>query len=206
MWPSENGHVKNRLRSFSPQGLAGLQRGVQRAAETRRQQADTWAIALAPVVHEILKDGFQGLVALASELEARGCKTRRGGLWSAKLVGELCRRLQSKGLVPPLASASRYRPSKVGLRNREGVERSRAALRDNADDFARSLAPMITSLRAHGVLTHKSLADALNARNILPQRAARWTVPTIRHLCQRLQDMASRAKTDDATATSLPQK
>jgi hypothetical protein len=119
---SQNLHIilamKSRLRSFSPAGLAAFQVGVQKASQTRRAQADTWVIALAPAVTRILAEGYSGLADLAYQLDARGCPTRRKGKWSTNLAGKLCRRLAKLGLIEHPKSRGRYLP-----RDRQSLRR-----------------------------------------------------------------------------------
>ena len=198
--------MKGRLRSFSPAGLKAYQQGVRNASTTRSRQADAWAMSLAPVVTGILAQGYFGLDDLARELEARGCTTRRGGKWSYDLACKLCRRLTNLGIIDHPKEQGRYLPLQRSEVTREGVNRGRRALSDNADDFARSMAPILSSLRAHGYTTYGLLADALNARGIRPQRAERWTKRSVRHLIDRLSEMAKRVDAGDALATGVPAK
>lgn len=175
-------------------GNAGKRRGLQ---------ADAWAISLAPVITEIVAQGYCGLIDLAHELEKRGCATRRGGKWSSGLVYTLCQRLVSLGILELPKMQGRYNPRTRSEITREGVDRGRRALRDNADDFARGMAPIVSSLRAHGYTSYALLADALNARGIAPQRAAYWTKGTVHILCERLREMAERKSDGVSNATDM---
>jgi len=180
------------LRHFSVGGLERFRRGVEKASKVRRKQADDWALSLAPVVNDIFKEGFGGFDLLARELAVRGCKTRRGGKWRVDTARKLFHRLVALGLLDGTILTRRGYPLHPHEARRESVDRVRQAFRDHADAFARTLAPILSSLRAHGSRTHASLADALNTRGIAPQRVERWTQASVRHLCNRLREMADR--------------
>lgn len=184
--------MRGRLRSFSASGLAAFRRGVQNASESRRRLADAWALSIAPLVTDILADGWFGFDNLAHRLAESGCRTRRGGKWTADLARRLCKRLTRLGAVDNSILRQRGYPLQHHEARRERVDRVRRALRNHADDFARGMAPILSALRAHGYRTHASLAEALNARGITPQRAKRWTQASVRHLCDRLREMAAR--------------
>lgn len=184
--------MRGRLRSYSPSGLAAFYRGVQNASESRRRRADAWALSVAPLVTSILTEGYFGFDHLAHRLAETGCRTRRGGKWSADLARRLCRRLAHLGAVDSPILGQRGYPLQHQEAHRESVDRVRRALRDHADDFALGMAPVLSSLKAHGYRTHAGLADALNARDIPPQRAKRWTQASVRHLCDRLREIAAR--------------
>lgn len=111
--------MKGRLRSFSRSGLAAFHRGVQKASQGRRKQADEWAIWLAPAVTNILAQGYFGLADLAQQLNACGCSSRRGGKWSSTLAGKLCRRLVKLGLIEHPKTRGRYLPRDHTARHRQ---------------------------------------------------------------------------------------
>lgn len=170
-----------------------------RSSEARLRQSQAWARSLAPIVNELLKDGYFGMSYLAEALEARGCATQRGGRWTRRSTRILCRHLVAIGCIADPKNFARPRPFDDLTPLRRAVERNRQALRDNADDFARSMAPILSSLRAHGVTSYSALAKALNERGILPLRATRWTGENVRHLSDRLRAMAARDDRESKT-------
>lgn len=82
----------------NPNGAAALRRsgtGGTSLHETVRQNADTFADELAPVITEIRASGCVSLRAIAAELHRRGIRTRRGGQWQVSTVRNLLHRLES---------------------------------------------------------------------------------------------------------------
>ncbi|WP_297767779.1 recombinase family protein [uncultured Roseovarius sp.] len=57
----------------------------------------------------------------------------------------------------------------------------------NADDFARTLAPVIEGLRSAGVTSLRGIAEAMNERGIQTRRGGRWHVSNVRNLLVRLE-------------------
>ena len=55
-----------------------------------------------------------------------------------------------------------------------------------ADEFAASLAPIVHSLRASGVLTLEATTQALNQRGIRTSRGGRWYASSVRNLTARI--------------------
>lgn len=188
----EHEAMKGHACSESDESVEQNRRVDGRSSEVRMRQSQAWALTLAPIVDEVLQKGFQNYEQLAQELDARGVKTRQGCRWSEDTAGHLYRTLAAMGRIPSPMSYERYRACQRSPRNHEAVERNRQALRDNADDFARGMAPILASLRAHGCTNPGLLAAELNARGIMPQRASQWTYWNVRHLIERLREMTSR--------------
>lgn len=73
-------------------------------------------------------------------------------------------------------------PTNLAEASRLGAaEQARAAA-----DFARSLSPLIESLRATGITSQRGLADALNQRGVRTPRGAAWSAVTIGRVLRRL--------------------
>jgi len=80
----------------NPNGAAALRRAGKGAVALREAvttNADAHASALAPVLAELQAQGHTTLRALATELDLRGMKTRRGGRWHVSNVRNLLARL-----------------------------------------------------------------------------------------------------------------
>ena len=83
----------------------------------------------------------------------------------------------------------------VKLGNPNGAEASRRAgedgsalrktFRQNADEHAAALAPVVEALRGEGHTTLRGLADALNARGTMTRRGGRWHVSNVSNLMAR---------------------
>ena len=81
----------------NPKGAAALRRAGHGGAPLRaavQENAAAFAEELAPVVEDIRRRGHVTLRAIASELNARGIRTRRGGRWQVSNVKNLLGRVQ----------------------------------------------------------------------------------------------------------------
>ena len=58
-------------------------------------------------------------------------------------------------------------------------------LRDKADRFAANTLPIIHNLQDQGIISHKAIARALNARGIQTANGRQWHGTTVRNLLQR---------------------
>ena len=78
----------------------------------------------------------------------------------------------------------------AALRRRAGKGRValRVAVSANADEFARSLAPVIAEIRAAGPTSLRAIAAELNNRGIETRRGGTWHVSNVRNLLTRLDD------------------
>ena len=200
----QDSRVKGCLRSFSPEGLVAFERGVARASNIRRRQADEWALSLASDMKEILSKGYPGFEPIARELQERGCATRRGGKWSVTAARLLFHRLVALGVLPE-RSRLRPRPDVVAalVQDRRGVEASRRALREYADEFALSLAPAVDGLGRDGFRTHRALADELNRKGVLTRQGKRWKPHTVRELIKRIREAHTRNSIQGIHATEV---
>jgi DNA invertase Pin-like site-specific DNA recombinase len=61
-----------------------------------------------------------------------------------------------------------------------------AVIRDEADSFARELAPVIADIRASGSLSLPAIANALNERHIQTRRGGMWHPTSVKNLLARL--------------------
>ncbi|MBZ4023384.1 resolvase [Rhodobacter sp. TJ_12] len=80
----------------NPNGAEALRRaGKGNKASCAAQKADALARAyeLADVLADVAEQGHRTLAAMASELNRRGIKTARGGMWHASSVANVRRRL-----------------------------------------------------------------------------------------------------------------
>ena len=68
----------------------------------------------------------------------------------------------------------------------DGGAALRRSVSDNADAFAKDLAPVIGVIRAEGVMSLRGVAEALNDRGMLTRRGGRWGVSNVRNLLARL--------------------
>jgi len=81
----------------NPNGAAALRRAGKGGEALRAvvcQNADEFAVALAPVLATIRDEGHCSLRAIANQLNARGMMTRRGGRWHVSSVRNLLMRLR----------------------------------------------------------------------------------------------------------------
>jgi len=81
----------------NPNGAAALRRAGEGGVALRQavaSNADTHALALAPVIAELRAAGQISLRALAAEMTTRGMRTRRGGHWHVSTVKNLIRRIE----------------------------------------------------------------------------------------------------------------
>lgn len=101
----------------NPNGAAALRRagkGGTALQETVARNADAFARALAPTVAAIRAEGHVSLRAIATELNARGIRTRRGGRWHVSTVRNLLVRLETL-----ICNAPADREADVRVRNGE---------------------------------------------------------------------------------------
>lgn len=78
----------------NPNGAASLRRAGKGGAALRAAvsaNAAVFVADLAPVIADIRDGGQTSLRAIATELTARGIRTRRGGRWGVGNVGQLLR-------------------------------------------------------------------------------------------------------------------
>jgi len=68
----------------------------------------------------------------------------------------------------------------------EGGVALRQAVASNADEFAQTLAQVLTSMRLEGHTSLRAMAEALNVRGIRTRRGSRWHVSNVRNLLARL--------------------
>lgn len=61
----------------------------------------------------------------------------------------------------------------------------RKAVRENAAEFARALAPVVAELQSEGVNSLRGIAEALNALGMLTRRGRRWHMSNVRNLLAR---------------------
>jgi DNA invertase Pin-like site-specific DNA recombinase len=84
----------------NPNGAAALRRAGKGGIALREAvaaNADRFAQDLAPVLMAIRTEGCSSLRAIASELNARGMRTRRGGRWQVSNVRGLLERIRRLG-------------------------------------------------------------------------------------------------------------
>ncbi len=84
------------VRLGNPNGAGSLRRTGKGGAALRAAvsaNAAAFAADLAPVLAETRAAGHPSLRAIAAELEARGIRTRRGGVWNVGNVGHLLSRV-----------------------------------------------------------------------------------------------------------------
>jgi DNA invertase Pin-like site-specific DNA recombinase len=72
---------------------------------------------------------------------------------------------------------------------REAGQVGRASLIEAADDHARSLLPLLRSLRGEGASTIGAVTRSLNERKIPTVRGSRWHVPSVANLLARAQKL-----------------
>jgi DNA invertase Pin-like site-specific DNA recombinase len=112
-----------------------------------------------------------GVMALVAEQERRAISRRtEEALATAKAR---CVRLGK----PNGAAALR--------RSADGGAALRRTVSENADAFARDLAPIIEAIRAEGATSLRGIAAALNERGIRTRRGGRWWVSNVRGLLAR---------------------
>ncbi|WP_238928946.1 recombinase family protein [Alexandriicola marinus] len=118
-----------------------------------------------------------GIMALVAEQEREAISRRtKEALAAAKARGVT--------LGNPNGAAALRRSGKGGAALRRTVT-------ENADTFARSLAPVLADIRAHGHTTLRAIAAELNSRGIRTRRGGQWHVSNVRNLLARKQKVAS---------------
>ena len=103
-------------------------------------------------------------------------------------LAEKERRLISERTKAALAAK---RASGIKLANRRNAAEAAVLGRECqialADEFAASLAPIIHTLRASGVLTLEATTQAFNQRGIRTSRGGRWYASSVQNLIARIQ-------------------
>lgn len=118
-----------------------------------------------------------GIMALVAEQEREAISRRtKEALAAAKARGVT--------LGNPNGAAALRRSDDGGVALRRTVT-------ENADTFARSLAPVLADIRAQGHTTLRAIAAELNSRGIRTRRGGRWHVSNVRNLLARKQKVAS---------------
>ncbi len=113
-----------------------------------------------------------GIMALIAEQERAAISRRtKEALAAAKARGVK--------LGNPNGAAALRRAGKGGVALREAVGA-------NADEFARSLAPVIADIRAAGQISLRTIAAELNDRGVETRRGGKWHVSSVRNLLARL--------------------
>jgi len=184
--------MKGRLRSFSPEGLAAFQQGVARASEIRTRKRHEWCRRIAPVVLELLKEGYPGMKVLATELNEQGQRTRRGSLWTHGQVSTLFQTLIKLGILSKDYAYPVRKSSPIARSNRARVEGARLASANQADAFALSLAPTIYALQRAGFSSNPSIARQLNLRGISTRQGKVWEAYSIQALLARIRSAKHR--------------
>ena len=85
------------------------------------------------------------------------------------------------------------KPSLVNVRKKRGrgdPEKGAAGNQRRADEFAATLAPLITDLQTQGYTSVRKLADALEARGVRTDRGGRWQGTTVQRLLKRIAALA----------------
>jgi hypothetical protein len=94
----------------------------------------------------------------------------------------------------PNGAAALRRAGKGGTALQETV-------RQNADEHAAALAPVLEALKAEGHATLRAMADALNARGMMTRRGGRWHVSTVKGLVERIDGLRSSRQSSSADAS-----
>ncbi len=83
--------------------------------------------------------------------------------------------------------AAKARGVKLGSPEpKKGAAIRSQVLRDKADRFAANILPIIQSLQAQGITSHKAIANALNTRGIKTANRRQWYPTTVKNLLQRV--------------------
>jgi DNA invertase Pin-like site-specific DNA recombinase len=64
-------------------------------------------------------------------------------------------------------------------------DRAVASLKDEADRFARNVAPIIREIQSSGVASHRGIARSLNARGVATARGGKWTAVQVGGVLRR---------------------
>jgi DNA invertase Pin-like site-specific DNA recombinase len=70
---------------------------------------------------------------------------------------------------------------------REAGAAGRSSLMEAADEHARSMLPILRTLRADGTITIGAITRSLNERKIQTQRGSQWHVSSVANLLARAQ-------------------
>jgi hypothetical protein len=68
--------------------------------------------------------------------------------------------------------------------------RGTATTKAKADQFARSVEPIIREIQASGVTSHRGIARALVARGVATARSGKWTAMQVGAILRRLMRLA----------------
>jgi DNA invertase Pin-like site-specific DNA recombinase len=118
-----------------------------------------------------------GIMALVAQQEREAISKRtKEALAAAKARGVK--------LGNPNGAASLHR---AGKGNKAAVK----SIRDNANQHAFNLAPVIEALRAEGITSLGTTAAALNERGMLTPRGGYWHKSSVRNLLTRLDHLAA---------------
>src|ERR1700730_12809241 len=150
-------------------GTSSGRRGGQGALAGKRA-ADSRALALLPAIRELMASGFVSRRALAGELNRRGIPTARGGHWHCTTVARMLTRLGLKTHGNPMINNGQ-------------------ALAQAADARAKALAPTIRALQGKGLVSLKSIARELNELGSPTARGAKWHLPAVTRLLERLESL-----------------
>ena len=91
--------MKQRLRHFTPEGLAGHRAGLERSIATRKQAADDWSRTLAPVVQSFIKQGTIDIPRIRDSLNTSRVPNRAKVPWTYASTERLVHNLRRLGLV-----------------------------------------------------------------------------------------------------------
>jgi DNA invertase Pin-like site-specific DNA recombinase len=86
-------------------------------------------------------------------------------------------------------AAAKARGTKLGNPTLAAVRsHAVASNKAEADRFAQNVAPVISSIRASGVASHRGIARSLNARGVATARGGQWTAVQVGSILQRVEE------------------
>src|SRR5215207_7552587 len=91
--------MKQRTRSYTPQGLAGRRAALSRSLATRQRAADDWARTLAPIIQSIILQGNADIPGIRDALNRSQVPNRKKIPWTYGNTERLIDKLRRLGLV-----------------------------------------------------------------------------------------------------------
>ena len=91
--------MKQRTRSYTPQGLAGRRAALSRSIATRQRAADDWARTLAPTIQSIILQGNADIPGIRDALNRCQVPNRKKIPWTYANTERLIVNLRRLGLV-----------------------------------------------------------------------------------------------------------
>jgi transposase len=153
---------------------------ISAASYARRAQAYDRAQAARPVIVELQRAGIVSLVALATELTRGQWRTPGGKTrWYAMTVKRVLDYEREESAPPPTNGDVPWRAAAVAASVRVRQQK--------ADDFARTILPIIAEIRTGGITSTHGIAAELNRRGIPTREGKQWFGASVGYMLRRAE-------------------